>query len=92
MDELKKLLDDPHTGLRPSSDTNKTRSAILAMFAPRTICAEVDEMIDELEKWHKVRSALFNIGQKITYKKPLRGMETLPRAIELLKKIRKNYD
>lgn len=31
-EKLKKLLDDPRTGLRESSDTNKTRYAILALF------------------------------------------------------------
>lgn len=30
--ELRALLDDPRTGLKDSSDTNKTRSAILALF------------------------------------------------------------
>jgi hypothetical protein len=32
MKELKDLLDDPQTGLKESSDTNKTRSNILALF------------------------------------------------------------
>lgn len=32
MEELKKLLNDPRTGLKESSDTNKTRYAILALF------------------------------------------------------------
>lgn len=30
--ELKELLDNPRTGLKDSSDTNKTRYAILALF------------------------------------------------------------
>ena len=30
--ELKEMLDDPRTGLRDSSDTNKTRYCILALF------------------------------------------------------------
>lgn len=30
--ELLKLLDDPRTGLKDSSDTNKTRYAILELF------------------------------------------------------------
>lgn len=31
-EELKELLNDPRTGLKDSSDTNKTRYAILALF------------------------------------------------------------
>lgn len=31
-EKLKKLLDNPRTGLKESSDTNKTRHGILALF------------------------------------------------------------
>lgn len=32
LEELKQLLNDPRTGLKPSSNTNKTYMAILAIF------------------------------------------------------------
>ena len=47
-EQLKKLLDDSRTGLRASSDTNKTRSAILAMFDENEKNATQNETVESI--------------------------------------------
>lgn len=49
-EELKKLLDDSRTGLKDSSDTNKTRYAILELFSS-TEKRLANEIIGEIEKY-----------------------------------------
>ncbi len=55
--ELKEMLDDPRTGLRDSSDTNKTRYGILALFEEsihqaiaedRERMREKDDLLDDM--------------------------------------------
>lgn len=53
-EDVRKLLDDPRTGLRPSSDTNKTRSALLSLCDDRTtilrILAAIGYSIEILDR------------------------------------------
>lgn len=49
--ELLKLLDDPRTGLRDSSDTNKTRYAILALFSSKDEAIRADQRTKDAEEW-----------------------------------------
>jgi len=51
--ELKLLLEDPRTGLKESSDTNKTYSSILALFEDqieKAYKSGLNNMFDELCK------------------------------------------
>ena len=51
-EKLKNLLDDPRTGLKDSSDTNKTRQAILGMFDAYTasLVEKVEERVNALKE------------------------------------------
>lgn len=51
IEELKKLLDNPRTGLKDSSDTNKTRYAILALFESERESMK-QKAIDRVPKKH----------------------------------------
>ena len=51
--ELKEMLDDPRTGLKDSSNTNKTRYGILALFETsitQALAEERERMRGEIEK------------------------------------------
>jgi len=54
-EELKELLDNPRTGLRESSDTNKTRQSILGMLDDleneknKALSAQLDRLGDEVK-------------------------------------------
>jgi hypothetical protein len=56
VEELKGLLNDPRTGLKESSDTNKTRYAILALFDE--VFDRRQDDIDGLMEWSKGRKHL----------------------------------
>lgn len=51
-EELKMLLNNPRTGLKESSNTNKTRYAILALFDDAIQKTREDAVREALEKLH----------------------------------------
>ena len=62
--ELKEMLDDPRTGLKDSSNTNKTRYGILALFETaiaQALAEEKERVIKVEEKYHELIMA---VGKK----------------------------
>jgi len=59
--ELKEMLDDPRTGLKDSSNTNKTRYGILALFETaiaQVLVEERERVIKVEEKYHELIMAV----------------------------------
>ena len=54
VEELKKLLDDQRTGLKESSDTNKTRMAIIEMLESQSN----HQLLEEIKEWAKNEAIL----------------------------------
>lgn len=70
--ELKKLLDDSRTGLKDSSDTNKTRYAILELFSS-TEKRVANEIIGEIKRYSyetKVDGRFMKLTEIINLIKP----------------------